>query len=138
MNRLKNIIIINDWACRDGGAAAVALNTAVELSIMNPTMDVNGKVKKLCIQINDSLVPSEFEKANILDRAKQSINAKGEKRYFTKDGRFIFQNTSLVFSDARKHSIINSDARINEEEAVALVSELEVAQDAGADETING
>lgn len=32
MNRLKNIIIINDWACRDGGAAAVALNTAVELS----------------------------------------------------------------------------------------------------------
>lgn len=32
MNMLKNIVIVNDWGCIEGGAANVAINTAIALS----------------------------------------------------------------------------------------------------------
>lgn len=64
---LKNIVIVNDWACIEGGAASVAINTAVELSSfynvylfsavqpIDERLENNMNIKVICLGKSDIL-----------------------------------------------------------------------------------
>jgi hypothetical protein len=85
-----------------------------DLMILNPVMTAkDGSKHELCIEILDSLTaPDKYAEENPEKRAKQFTGKDGQSRYFVKDGNLIFQTTRLATKDARKHRIINSDARV--------------------------
>jgi hypothetical protein len=95
----------------------------VALKMIDPTItDASGVKHPLCIQLEDSLVPNEYQAANPLKTAKQYTNKNGQTFYFIKDGKFIYGSTRLVTKASRKHNIIKSDVQITAAEAEALLA----------------
>jgi hypothetical protein len=108
---------------------------AVEVNIKNPKVlnPTTQKEERLVIQLEDSQSPTDYEKENVLDKAKKSINAKtGEEKYFMHKGMFIFQHPTVQFESARKHTIINSDARISRGEAEDVLAQLAASNEGDA------
>ena len=81
----------------------------VVIMLKTPTvLDQTGKKHELAIQLNDSLTPwDEFQKENPKENAKQR-EIKGEVRYFTVDGKLIYNQTRIVTKESLKHNIINA------------------------------
>jgi hypothetical protein len=103
----------------------------------SPTMVIDGKQYPLCIQLNDTHTPTEYQKQNPLEEAKQFVDKNGVSQYFMKDGKLIFQNSTVVVKSNRKHNIISSEKRVSREELEGILEEGN-AIGASAEETLNG
>ena len=87
------------WMIDDAG------RTIVPLNILNPKVDVNGKVHTLRLEVNETTTPNEWQAANIETSAKRK-GTDGE--YITHGGKYIFSNTMVVFDQA-EHTFLKAD-----------------------------
>lgn len=87
------------WSIDDAGRSIVPLN------ILNPQVNVNGKVHTLRLQVTETTTPNEWQAANLETSAKRK-GADGE--FITHDGKYIFSNTMVVF-DKAEHTFLKGD-----------------------------
>ncbi len=82
-----------------------------EFNILNPEL----KGAALRMQVSEKFEGSEYEMANQQKTAKQYTDNKGVVKYFVKDGKLIFSETTMVANEP-KHRIIESDSQMSWEE----------------------
>lgn len=96
-----------------------------DINILNPSLDG----LRLRVQVSESHVASEWAQANLEKAAKNFTNAKtNEKKYFVRDGKFIFSNTTVTNAEP-KHSIIESSTQLTYAEAQAAGVSFDVVSD---------
>lgn len=84
-------------------------NEVLELNVLNPTVNVNGTVHTLKVQITETTTPTEYQAANLQTAAKR----KGKDGDFiTHQGMYIFANTQVVF-DKANHTLLEADVTNN-------------------------
>lgn len=88
-----------DWSTDQLG------NEVLELNVLNPTVDVNGTIHSLKVQITETTTPTEYQAANLQTAAKR----KGKDGAFiTHQGMYVFANTQVVF-DKANHTLLEAD-----------------------------
>jgi len=80
-------------------------NEVLELNVLNPSVDVNGTVHQLKVEIVETVEPTEYQAANLSTSAKR----KGKDGDFiTHKGMYIFANTRVVY-DKANHILLEAD-----------------------------
>lgn len=80
----------------------------LELNVLNPIATVNGTEHKLCLEIVETVEPTEWQAQNLQTSAKR----KGKDGAFiTHKGMYIFANTRIVF-DKANHILLEPDATV--------------------------
>lgn len=80
----------------------------LELNVLNPIATVNGTEHKLCVEIVETIEPTEWQAQNLQTAAKR----KGKDGAFiTHKGMYIFANTRVVF-DKANHVLLEPDATV--------------------------
>lgn len=111
-----------------------ASEVPTKLLISNPSIEIAGKKERLVLQFNDSLSPDMGERAlPIEDQAKKVIRKSGEELFFSKNGKPIFQKSSLVVESKLHSTYIEKDTELMSWEDLQAISEQSVA----AGEAIN-
>lgn len=84
-----------------------------EFNILNPEL----KGVTLRMQVSEKFEGSAYEMENQQKTAKQYKDNKGVVKYFVKDGKLIFSETTMVANEP-KHKIIESDSQMTWEEYI--------------------
>ena len=75
------------------------------MNVLNPSVDVNGTVHQLKVEIVETVEPTEYQAANLSTSAKR----KGKDGDFiTHKGMYIFANTRVVY-DKANHILLEAD-----------------------------
>ena len=78
------------------------------LNVLNPVITVNGTEHKLCVEIVETVEPTEWQAANLQTSAKR----KGKDGAFiTHKGMYIFANTRVVL-DKANHVMLEPDTTV--------------------------
>lgn len=80
----------------------------LELNVLNPVATVNGTEHRLCVEIVETVEPTEWQAQNLQTSAKR----KGKDGDFiTHKGMYIFANTRVVF-DKANHILLEPDTTV--------------------------
>jgi hypothetical protein len=80
----------------------------LELNILNPIATINGTDHKLCVEIVETVEPTEWQAQNLQTSAKRK-GKDGE--FITHKGMYIFANTRVVF-DKANHVMLEPDTTV--------------------------
>lgn len=78
----------------------------LELNVLNPIATINGTDHKLCIEIVETIEPTEWQASNLQTSAKRRGK---DGAFITHKGMYIFANTRIVF-DKANHVMLEPDA----------------------------
>lgn len=76
------------------------------LNVLNPIATVNGTEHRLCIEIVETIEPTEWQASNLQTSAKRRGK---DGAFITHKGMYIFANTRIVF-DKANHILLEPDA----------------------------
>jgi hypothetical protein len=76
------------------------------LNVLNPIATINGTDHKLCIEIVETIEPTEWQASNLQTSAKRRGK---DGAFITHKGMYIFANTRIVF-DKANHVMLEPDA----------------------------
>ena len=80
----------------------------LELNILNPVATINGTEHKLCLEIVETIEPTEWQASNLQTSAKRRGK---DGAFITHKGMYIFANTRIVF-DKANHVMLEPDATV--------------------------
>jgi len=86
----------------------------LELNILNPIATINGTEHKLCLEIVETIEPTEWQAANLQTSAKRRGK---DGAFITHKGMYIFANTRIVF-DKANHVMLEPDATVKSTQGI--------------------
>lgn len=86
----------------------------LELNILNPVATINGTEHKLCLEIVETIEPTEWQASNLQTSAKRRGK---DGAFITHKGMYIFANTRIVF-DKANHVMLEPDATVKSTQGI--------------------
>lgn len=86
----------------------------LELNILNPIATINGTEHKLCLEIVETIEPTEWQASNLQTSAKRRGK---DGAFITHKGMYIFANTRIVF-DKANHVMLEPDATVKSTQGI--------------------